>query len=730
MSQILRIAIPAPLRSTFDYLPPKNIEVDTLQPGQRVRVPFGRQEVCGVITGLDNNSDIPRHRLKAVHEVLDSNDALIPADLLELLLWCSRYYHHPVGEVITAALPGRLRQGRPAENPGRQSWLPTTTGLSCELSSLSRAPRQQHLMELLQGHRDGLQADELDTLSPNWRDAMARLVDKSLVEIKQLPCLADNPAGSGQPDVHLNADQQQAVDRVTASLDRFQTYLLDGVTGSGKTEVYLEIIQTAIAKGKQALVLVPEISLTPQTVTRFRNRFQQPIAVLHSGLNDQERLCAWLSARDSRAPIVIGTRSAVFTPMPNLGVIIIDEEHDASFKQQDGFRYHARDVAVMRARNAGIPVILGSATPSLESLYNASEERYQRLHLPNRVASAKVPPVHILDIRQQTLSSGMSPQLLEIIRQHLQDGGQTLLFLNRRGYAPTLMCHGCGWTAACQRCDARLTLHQGRQRLCCHHCGHEAGIPSRCPECGEALHSYGQGTERIEEALGKSFPDVGITRVDRDSTRRQGSMEKRLDEIHRGEARLLIGTQMLAKGHHFPDVSLVAILDIDQGLYSADYRASERMAQLIIQVAGRAGRADRPGEVYVQTHHPDHPLLKQGYGAFAEKALQERCSAELPPCSHMALLRAEAVDRNLPLSFLEQARHASETLQSNQVSLLGPVPAPMEKRAGRYRAQLMVQSRDRAALHNFLTPWLNRLDELPSARRVRWSVDVDPVDMM
>ncbi|HEY0634092.1 MAG TPA: primosomal protein N', partial [Gammaproteobacteria bacterium] len=563
---------------------------------------------------------------------------------------------------------------------------------------------------------------------------LKRMAQKGWVAAQEQPCLPAPEAHPAEMAPELNSAQHVAVSAITAAAGTFQPFLLDGVTGSGKTEVYLQAIAPVLAAGRQVLLLVPEIGLTPQLVERFRRRFAVPLGLLHSGLSDGERQCAWLMARDGHAPIVIGTRSALFTPLRNPGLIIVDEEHDPSFKQQEGFRYSARDVAIVRAHQLGIPIVLGSATPSLESLHNAQAGRYRLLRLPERAGSALHPKMRLLDVRQQPLQEGLAEPLALLMRRHLERGGQVLLFLNRRGYSPALICHDCGHVAGCPRCDARLTYHSAQRRLRCHHCGTERPVPTQCPKCGSAdLRPLGQGTERIEEGLRARFPGVGLVRIDRDTTSRKGAMTALLLEVHAGEARILIGTQMVAKGHHFPEVTLVGILDADQGLFSADFRASERMAQLILQVAGRAGRAERPGEVVIQTHVPDHPLLRtlveSDYHAFAEAALRERAQAQFPPFSHLALLRAEAVDPTAPLTFLEAARRLAEGHAAAGVQLLGPVPAPMERRAGRTRAQLLLQSSSRTGLHRLLEPWVVALEGLKEGRKVRWSLDVDPAEL-
>jgi primosomal protein N' (replication factor Y) len=573
----------------------------------------------------------------------------------------------------------------------------------------------------------------LDAQGKNWRSAIRVLEEKGLVIRVEQPCWTRNEVVvPSMVAPQLNPAQSQAVASVSEHLGEGSRFLLQGVTGSGKTEVYLEIIEKVIKAGRQTLVLVPEIGLTPQLLRRFRERLGNSIAVMHSGLNDSERHCAWAMASSGEAQVVIGTRSAVFTPLKRPGLIVIDEEHDASLKQQDGFRYHARDLAVMRAHRLNIPILLGSATPSLESLRRCEEGAYQLLRLPKRAGAAKPPSIQLLDMRKGQQKDGLSGILIDEIHRHLKQQGQVLLFLNRRGFAPTLLCEDCGWIAHCQRCDARMTWHEGSRQLRCHHCGAEQAIPKQCGDCGsEHLYPLGQGTERIEQTLEEAFPDVTIERIDRDSTRRKGALESSLARAHTGESRILIGTQMLAKGHDFPGVTLVGILDCDQGLFSADFRAAERMAQLITQVAGRAGRAERQGEVLIQTRNPDHPLLQtlihQGFEAFAKELLEERRMAQLPPFAYLALLRVEAQQREVPARFISQLLKALPRI--DQVDLLGPVPAPMEKRAGRFRYQLLISARERGPLHAQLHQLMHLIREMPETRKVRWSLDVDPVEM-
>ncbi|HEB92966.1 MAG TPA: primosomal protein N' [Gammaproteobacteria bacterium] len=728
---VIRVAISVPLRRSFDYqIAPSAL---TVMPGVRVKVSFGRSETVGLVLALSDEKERSTAKLKAISAALETRSVIHTTDI-SLLQWASDYYAHPIGEVIFSALPSLLRQGEPAERRGVEHWRLTCRGARQEPDQLTRAPRQAALLRLLMDHPEGLSASTINERQDNWRPSMRKLAEKDWVVCEQRPALLLPAAGARDEAPTLNAEQQAALASLCTGLGHFGVSLLDGVTGSGKTEVYLGLIARVLARGEQALVLVPEIGLTPQLLDRFRRRFPVPIAVLHSGLSDRERLDAWLAARDGDAAIVIGTRSAVFTPLARPGVIILDEEHDASFKQQDGFRYSARDVAVKRAQLENIPVLLGSATPSLETLHNARLGRYSHLRLSERAGNARHPALAVLDVRKQPMNSGLSLALVNAMRRHLDADGQVLLFLNRRGYAPTLLCHDCGWVAKCRRCDAHMTLFAGQRRLRCHHCGSERPADPACPECrGSELRPVGAGTERLEEALQGLFPGIGMVRIDRDTTRRKGAMQALLDSVHDGSARILVGTQMLAKGHHFPEVTLVGMVDVDQGLFSADFRATERMAQLITQVAGRAGRAQRPGQVLIQTHHPDHPLLqlllREGYAAFAHAALEERRQANLPPFSYLALLRAEAVDGELPLRFLRQARELAEAMQLRGVQLLGPIPAPMERRAGRVRAQLLLQANRRVDLHRLLDPWLQQLETDKLGRKVRWSVDVDPQEM-
>ena len=735
MSTVLAIAIEAPLRRLFDYLPPPQVDPSALKPGLRLWVPFGRRRVVGVLVEVRDRSEFPLDKLKAAAGLID-DEPVIDEKLLDLLRWSADYYRHPLGEVIAAALPAPLRSGTGAHE-SEERWSLSAAARTGSLPEITaRASRLRDMAAWL-SQREHAGAAELATLSPRWRDHLRELEKRGWVtrlrqDIAGLPYSTGNTIAR-VPGPEPTPEQAAAITSIDAAQGGFTSFLLHGVTGSGKTEVYLRAIEAVVARGQQALVLVPEIALTPQLVSRFAARFDAPLAVLHSSLTDQERLRAWRAARSGAAPVVIGTRSAIFAPLANPGLIVIDEEHDASYKQQEGFRYSARDLSLVRAQRLGIPVVLGSATPSLESLERVRSGRGTLLELPNRTGGAKPPLLHLIDLRKHAETQGIATPTLLTMKKHLDAGGQVLLYLNRRGYAPSLFCPACGWVAPCPRCDARLTVHQRERALHCHHCGTHQPIPETCPNCFEPVKPVGQGTERIEETLGRLFPDLPLARIDRDAMRKRGSLEEALERIHRGEVRILVGTQMLTKGHHFPDVSLVVVLNADQGLFGTDFRASERLAQTIVQVAGRAGRAERAGEVLIQTEFPEHPLLAQlvtgGYDAFAEAALAERREAQWPPFTRIAVLRAEAAGRETPMAFLDLARDLAQECAVAGIELLGPAAAPMERRAGHYRAQLLVHGANHSQLQRLFSRWLPLVEELPEARKVRWSLDVDPLEL-
>jgi primosomal protein N' (replication factor Y) len=732
LSQILRVALDTPLRRLFDYLPKAASGGKEVPPGSRVRVPFGRRRAVGIVMGTGASSQVPSARLKSILEVLDASP-LLDAPALALVEWAAEYYHQPLGEVLASALPRALRLGAPAL-ASEERWVVTAAGAEAAArGEPRRAPRQRALLELL-ARQPGANAAFLDEHARPWREAARALAARGFVASTEVALgHTSAPAATRTPGPALLPEQSAAVAAVGASLGSFAAFVLHGITGSGKTEVYLRLVERVLAAGQRALVLVPEIGLTPQLLGRFRERFAAPLAVLHSALTDAERLAAWRDACSGEARIVLGTRSAVFAPVPELGLIVVDEEHDPSFKQHEGgFRYSARDLAVVRARHAAVPVVLGSATPSLETLHNVAAQRYRLLRLGRRPGEAQPPLLKLVDLRVTAQRAGVSTPAVLAIERHLGEGDQVLVFLNRRGYAPTLLCTACGWIAPCRECDARLTVHLTAQRLRCHHCGADAPLPPRCPQCGFAVKPVGQGTERIAETLATLFPGVAIARLDRDVVRRRGDLEEVMQRMACGDTRILVGTQMVTKGHDFPNVTLVVVLNADQGLFSSDFRAPERLAQTIVQVAGRAGRGAKPGEVLIQTEFPEHPLLTNllagGYDAFARVALGERESAAWPPFSRLAALRTSARSAAAALEFLRQARALSPRPPAG-VRLLGPVPAAMHKRAGRYHAQLLIESRERSRLHQFLDGWLPQVEQLPGARALRWSLDVDPLEL-
>ncbi|HST43934.1 MAG TPA: primosomal protein N' [Luteimonas sp.] len=723
----LQVALPVPVPRLFDYRAPDGAQPLAGDVGRRLRVPFGSRELVGVVAAVGVGGQAGSD-LRSALAWLDRSP-LLDGELAEALRWLARYTHAPLGEVFATALPAALRRGEPLAETHAWAWRLTEDGATARarLRTGSRPRQMADLLAAGQGDEDLLAG-----VLAGWRAAARTLAARGLAVRVAVPTPQRAPAP--EPGPPLNPEQQRAVDGILSSAG-FAAWLLDGVTGSGKTEVYLHAIADCLARGRQALVLVPEIGLTPQMLARFRARLGVPVHALHSGLADAERARVWAAAWRGEARVVVGTRSAILMPLPAAGLIVVDEEHDGSYKQQDGIRYHARDFALVRGKLLDVPVVLGSATPSLESLHNARSGRHGHLRLSRRAGMALPPRVQVLDMRKRALEAGLSTQALAAIRAAVDAGGQVLVFKNRRGYAPVLLCHDCGWSAQCRRCGTAahgspMTVHAGGRRLQCHHCGARQAVPLACPDCaGLALQPQGVGTERIEELLAARFDHVPVLRIDRGSTRRKDALDTLLGGLG-NDPGILVGTQMLAKGHDLPNLTLVVVVGIDEGLFSADFRASEKLAQLLIQVAGRAGRADKPGDVLLQTHHPGHPLLETlingGYAAFADAELELRAGAGFPPFAHLALLRAEAKDAQAPMAFLARAR---TLLDGHALELSGPVVAPMARRAGMHRAQLVLASGRRPTLHGVLEAALPAIHAAPEARKVRWSLDVDPVDL-
>lgn len=729
---ILRLAIPTPLRSLFDYLPPAQLapaEIAALQPGCRLRVNFGRRQLQGYLVEVAVDSELPAGALKEALEVLDT-EALPSSPLLQLCLWAADYYQHPPGEVLELAFPPGLRNGKPHQPPGAAAWRLSQRGKGLPEGALGRSPRQAEALQLLQ--QGGAVAATVFKELGISTSILRQLEQKGLAERCILPpaALAPQPG----PGLVLNPDQAAAVSGILAGYGSFASHLLEGVTGSGKTEVYLQLISHCLQQGQQALVLIPEIGLTPQTLERFRTRFGQGVVVLHSGLNASERYAAWEAARTGAAGIVIGTRSAIFTSLRRPGLIIVDEEHDGSFKQQDGFRYSARDLAVKRAQIEDCTVVLGSATPALETLHNALQGRYGHHQLTLRAGSGELPAIAAIDVRRQELQGGMSGALRDAVRSSLEAGHQVLLFLNRRGYAPTLQCHDCGWIAQCRACDARMTVHRRQRRLRCHHCSAGEGLPHRCPQChGNRLLTNGLGTEQTEDVLRLQFSAWPVHRVDSDSMQGRGAMQALVDEVNAGQPCILLGTQMLTKGHHFPGVNLVAVIDADALLFSADFRGEERMAQLLTQVAGRAGRTGDAGRVLLQTHHPDHPvilaMLQDSYADQARRMLDQRKQSGMPPCGRLLLLRTDSADASAGEAFLGSVRRGTQDQLPPGCQLIGPLPSPLQRRAGKFRSQLLLTAPDVRAAQQAARQLVALATQLPTRNGLNWSIDVDPLDL-
>ena len=725
MTSLIRVALDVPVDRLFDY----RCDDAAAAIGARVLVPFGRQRLIGIIVAKPETSDVPENKLRRAFAVLDREALLQRADL-KLLGFAADYYVHPLGAVVMATLPAALRRvSSRSKTPG--AWTLTEAGKTLTEDGLPpRARAQRKLLGLLRG-QTALPHTAITAAGAATRQALKVFIDEGWVtacDAQPNAALAALPPGIAP---QLTPDQSAAVEAVIAALGGYQALLLLGITGSGKTEVYLHAMARALERKLQVLLLVPEIALTPQLESLVIARFPEVmVSTLHSGLADGERADRWQAARKGRARIVLGTRLSVFTPLPDLGLIIVDEEHDSSFKQGEGFRYSARDLAVVRARQAGIPVVLGSATPALETYRNAIDERYRLLPLKNRI-QAGLPTIRYVDLRQQKTDDGLSPTLIAAIGERIARGEQSMVFINRRGYAPVLMCGSCGWMSNCARCSAKLVLHLRDRRLRCHHCGHDSAVPAACPDCGDAdLAPLGQGTQRIEAALTRCFPQARILRIDRDTTRPREAWPAMRTRIRERDVDILVGTQILAKGHDFPHLNLVGVVNADSMLYSNDFRASERLYALLTQVAGRAGRGALPGMVLIQTQFPDHPLYTalrdQDFDAFARTQLAERRQAGFPPYVHQALLRAEARELKTALGFLEQAAQAAADLDGG-VTVYDPVPANMMRRAGRERAQLLVQARSRVGLRTFLNAWRPLLADAESTP-ARWSLDVDPLD--
>jgi len=732
---ILKIALDVPLDRLFDYLSGGHVA----QIGQRVLVPFGRRSQIGIVMGFAERSEFPLEKLKSVTQVF-ADELPIDAETLSLIKFSADYYQYPFGQALLSALPSRLRQIAPAIS--RKQFAYHLTYLGRE-QGVEQIPKRQlvkrRVFEALHASKSLTEA-ELDLISSSARKAVKQMVLNGWVISKQVQAGLRILEKQSVIEPGLNDEQAKAVEQIVQHAHNFKAWLLHGITGSGKTEVYIRLMQHFLAgsnlstSNAQVLVLVPEINLTPQLESRFRIRFSNiPLVSLHSNLSESERLHHWQMAQSGAAKIIIGTRLSIFTPLPNLKLIIIDEEHDGSYKQQDSMRYHARDIALVRAKRLNIPVVLGSATPALESWHNATANKYNLLSLNQRaVSAAQLPIIECIDTAKVNLQQGLTPQLINALKLRLSRKEQSLLFINRRGYSPVLLCSACHWIAPCMRCSSRLVVHLGQRKLRCHHCGHEQKIPLQCPSCGNAdLHPTGHGTQRLEQTLSQLLPSARIARVDRDSISRKNALIEILDKVHNQEIDILVGTQMLAKGHDFPNLTLVGVIDSDSALHSPDFRASERLFAQLMQVSGRAGRADKAGQVIIQTQFPEHVLFNalrsQDYVSYANAMLQEREQVQFPPYVFMALLRAEANDFALVQQFLNLAFKWVRDLNT-QVTVYDPIRPQMERLKGMERGHVLMQTSNRTALQKLLKNLVTQLRGLPIAAKVRWAIDVDPLE--
>lgn len=730
---IISVALPVPIAKTFDYILPKNILLPVI--GSRVLVPFNKNFKIGIITNISNYSQINLNKLKFIKKVIDKY-SLFSKKLWNMILWSIDYYHYPIGKALFHIIPILLRKGKPAKILPLLQWVITEKGYKINIKYINKFFKQKQALIALR--KGPVFCKTVSKLLLN-NSVFKTLNKKKLCKLsyKSIDKISDwkSKIKINNNKIKLNDEQINAINNIINKKDKFITWLLAGVTGSGKTEVYLKVLEKILIKGHQALVLVPEINLTPQTITRFKKHFDVPIEIVHSGISPQQKLTIWLKAKYGACAIIIGTRSALFTPFLKLGIIIIDEEHDSSYKENKGWRYNARDLSVIRAKNENIPIILGTATPSLETIYNVQKKKYFQLNLNKRAGKAKKAKQYLLNIKGLNLKNGLSSILLKKINEQLKINNQVILFLNRRGFAPVLLCHDCGWIAECKLCDHYYTLHFNKNKLCCHYCNNYLVNPKKCFQCKSInLIPIGLGTEQLEIILKSLFPKIPVTRIDRDTINTKGSLENYLNKIKKGGAHILIGTQMLSKGHHFPDVTLVTLLNVDDALLSGDFRAPERFAQLYTQVAGRSGRSEKPGEVILQTHYPKHPILKilikKGYMNLAYKMLKERQQSELPPFTKHVLIRAKDNDNYHAKKFLDKINKifSNNTFFDKKFYILGPMPSLKPKCDGRFRWQLLLSHTSRLKLKRLISLNLPLINNLSEINKTQWSLDVDPIE--
>ena len=723
---LIEIILPIPIPGYFSYSVPKNIERSKIKIGCRVKVPFGSRIIVGIVYKLSGNYLNKNIVYKEIKTLIDDNP-ILDANTFALAEWASKYYHHPIGEVISYFMTPSLRRGEKASFASIDNFRITTKGEFASLESLKNSPKQQEALAIF---KDLHSLIRVTAKAYNISSSSIKALEEKSLVIKEN--IENTPEYRSSNEIQekkeLNKEQKIAIDQINSSSGG-DILLINGITGSGKTEVYMEAISKIIKSGKQALVLIPEIGLTPQTEDRFKKRFGSKVVSMHSNKNNRERLDAWLSASRGYIDVIIGTRSSVFTPFKDLGIIVVDEEHDLSYKQTEKFRYSGRDIAIYRSKLLNIPIVLASATPSLESIKNTKDKKYSLIELKKRATGAALPKYVPIDIRGQELQNGFSQSLLNEMEYELSKSRQVLIFINRRGYAPAMVCNSCGWIVSCNSCDASMTIHSNPYRMQCHHCDAKHAITKECLSCGkEEFNLFGVGTQKVEEFLEKKFLPYKVLRIDKDTTTKRSSMSNYLKEISSGKPMILVGTQMLAKGHHLSNVTLVGILDADSGLFSADFRGSERVAQLITQVAGRAGREENQGTVLLQTYCPDHPqieeLLTGDYQKFSDRILKERSLAKTPPFSYQARFQAESAKGKLAQDLLQNLK---SRVKSKDFRLVGPIPSIMERKAGIFRWELNIYSESRRSLHRELEEMISILYIQKKVSKVRWSLDIDPI---
>lgn len=707
----------------------------------RFTLPFGQGQKIGILisckTAHAQHNDKNHRQLKPVLQQLDEKPAL-SKHLMELANWLADYYCQPLAEVVFHCLPKYARRMEVLTTTRVQVWQATPVNEEALQALKQKAARQYEILQSLLSQDAGLNAAELRAINTGWHQPIKALEQKGLVTMQwreNLPLAATFPETGPELPPELTQDQLDIVNEIKPLTNEFLVHLIQGVTGSGKTEIYLNLIQQVMSKGKQVIYLVPEIGLTPQLLHRLQQRLGSAVITSHSAQTDYQRYQSWDQFKRGVAKVLIGTRSALFSDCDSLGLIIIDEEHDASYRQQDGVRYHARDVAIKRAQMLDIPILLGSATPSLESLHNVHKPHYRLYRLDQRVNKTRPPQIELLDCSQAPLNSGCSPPLLQAIKKHLSADGQILLFLNRRGFAPVVMCHECGWQAGCHQCDARLTLHQSINRLICHHCGYSVAAPTQCPKCAKpGIKHYGVGTEQLEAFLKNHFPNVDIIRIDRDSISSTQTIEHKLQPVRDGKPCVLVGTQMLAKGHDYPHITLVGILDADQALHSSFYRAGERLIQTVLQVSGRAGRAEKKGQALLQTAFPTHPLMinlcHQSYSELVRPILEERKLLGFPPFVRVVTFQVDAVELEMSIQKLNTIKgFLGELKHQGSVKIIGPIPALMTRRVGRYRAQLSVMANNYHSIRQILRQLMPKIQTIRNTHKSRLTIEVDPLDL-